>query len=61
MADLDYLQKISSVLKKEYTGEPEGLSAFIEQIELLELGTTEANKQTLVKFIKCKLVGRASD
>lgn len=61
MADLDFLQKIASVMKKDYSGEPDGLRAFIEQIELVDLGTPDDKKDTLIKFIKSKLIGRAKE
>lgn len=61
MDDLDYLGKISRLIKSEYAGEPDGLAAFIEQIEIIELGTPPDKMNLLLKFIKSRLVDKAKD
>lgn len=54
------LIKLASATLKSYAGEPSGLSAFLNSIELLE---TLADDQTpvLLKFIKTRLEGKALD
>lgn len=61
MDDLEFLNKISKLIRSEYDGEPDGLASFIDQIELVDLGTPQDKKLVLNEFIKSRLVGRAKD
>lgn len=55
----EYIGNLSRVIKDTYDGDPGSLSAFVASIELAN-AASEANQQdTLVKFIKSKLTGRA--
>lgn len=61
MDEFDFILKLSQLIRKPFTGDPLCLDAFIESIELAELGTSEALKPTLVKFLKSKLEGKAKE
>lgn len=59
MEGLDYLNKVSNLIQKKYDGEPEGLDAFIEQIEMLELVTPTNQNETMIKLIRSRCIGAA--
>lgn len=59
MENLEYFNKISTLIRKEYAGEPDLLDSFIEQIELIELCTPDNKKPVMIKLVLSRLVGRA--
>lgn len=61
MEDIDFLGKISKLVKSEYAGEPEGLESFIEQIELVKLGTPANKTDLLFKYLKSRLTDKAKE
>lgn len=59
MADFAYITSISRIISYTYKGDPNGLNAFIAALELADAASTNEQQETLVKFIKTKLEGRA--
>lgn len=54
MGDFAYLTSVGSIIKKTYSGDPSGLSAFIEAIELASELSQDGQIPTLIRFIKTK-------
>lgn len=62
METADFLKLCSSHLSKIYTGDPLGLSSFLDSIKLLEtLATSNDLKSLLATFIRTKIDGKARD
>lgn len=65
MSDLspsEFLRLCANTINYTFSGEPTGLSPFINAIQLLETMATNAPlKQILVSFLKTKLVGKAGE
>lgn len=60
MADqFAYLNNISKIINYKYAGDPNALSGFVTAIELANSITEEDKQETLVKYIKSKLEGKA--
>lgn len=59
MEGLEYLNKVSNLIQKKYDGEPDGLDAFIEQIEMLEQVTPADHNATMIKLIRSRCIGAA--
>lgn len=58
----EYLKLCASTINYTYSGEPTGLTAFINAIDLLNgIATTDALRTILISFIKTKVVGKAGD
>lgn len=55
----EYIGNLSRVIKDQYDGDPLKLEPFITAIELANAASTAAQQETLVKFIKTKLTGKA--
>lgn len=55
----DLLRIAAQTINRNYFGDPLGLNAFINAIELLESVTEEENKDVLKRFILAKLEGKA--
>lgn len=58
-AKFKYINNISKIICSVYKGDPNGLNAFIQSIELANEITDDDQQETLVKFIKTKLEGTA--
>lgn len=54
-----YLSSISKIVSSTYKGDPNGLNAFVTALELADSSSTEAQQETLIKFVKTKLQGKA--
>lgn len=65
MADLspvEFLKLCSSTINKNFSGDPLTLQSFIDSIELLQTMATNINLMgILVKFVRCKLEGKARE
>lgn len=58
----EYLKLCASTINYTYSGEPTGLTAFINAIDLLNgIATTDPLRAILSSFIKTKVVGQAGD
>lgn len=60
--NVELLKMASATINRQYSGEPLGLTSFIDSVTLLEsLATTPALKTFLLAFVKTKLDGRARE
>lgn len=58
---LDFLTACHAGIDYKYDGNPTGLDAFIDAIELLDSAVEPENLNTLLKFIKTRLEGKARE
>lgn len=61
MGDFGYLSNVAQIIKKTYSGEPTGLAAFIEAINLAKRLSQPAQIPTLIDFIKTKCENAARE
>lgn len=61
MTDFGYIAQVGTVIKKTYAGETDGLERFIESLLLANDLSTEAQRPTLIRFIKTKCEGVARE
>lgn len=57
----DYFRLANQIVNIKFMGEPTELAAFIDQIDLLDSLTEEAQKVTLIKFLLTRMGGKARD
>lgn len=57
----DFFRLAKEFVDGKFSGEPTELESFLDQIDLLESQTTEANRDTLVKFLLTRIVGKARE
>lgn len=60
MGDFTYLANVGTIVKKTYSGDPSGLSTFIEAIELASALSQQNQIPTLIRFIgtKCDKIAK---
>lgn len=57
----DYYRLANQIVDTKFLGEPSELATFIDQIDLLDSLTEEAQKDTLIRFLVTRMGGRARD
>lgn len=57
----DYIRLANQIVDNKFMGEPTELATFIDQIDLLDSLTEEAQKGTMIKFLITRMGGKARD
>lgn len=57
----EFMRLAAQTINYKYSGDPLELDSFVDSIEYLQIVTTDALKDTLFRFVKTKLAGKAKE